>query len=191
LSTLISYDELCPTPKVWILGVAGSGKSTLARRLSATLSTRLVELDDLFWSPGWIQAEPAYFLDGVGRLLSAPSWTVEGTYDLAIDNFVSRSNLIVWLDVPLWRVWPKVIRRTFRRLWTKEKFCGGNQESFRSVFGPKSILLHSISSHADESRKHRELVAKLRSEGKQVLRIVTYPDKEGFDRLLQELTEWQ
>src|SRR5687767_13471517 len=44
-----------------IVGVSGSGKTTLAQQLARRLELRHVELDSLYWDPGWAKASAPVF----------------------------------------------------------------------------------------------------------------------------------
>ena len=98
--------------RVMVLGCAGAGKSTLARRMAAALALPLVELDRVFWRPGWIQVPREEFRDAVARLAAMPAWIMDGNYGFSYDLRLPRADTVVFLDLPrrvcMWRV----IRRT-------------------------------------------------------------------------------
>jgi hypothetical protein len=67
---------------------------------------------------------------------------IDGGYmDKLGDLVVSRAELVVWLDLPV-RVWlPRLLRRTSRRVLTREELWNGNRETFRNVVWGRDALL--------------------------------------------------
>jgi hypothetical protein len=58
---------------------------------------------------------------------------------------IDQADEIVWLDLPLRTTWWWLLRRTVRRLGTREVVCGSNRETFRQAFLSRdSILLYSL-----------------------------------------------
>jgi adenylate kinase family enzyme len=49
--------EAPPVPgrRIMVWGVSGSGKTALARRLAEALGVPAIQLDALFWNPGWVE----------------------------------------------------------------------------------------------------------------------------------------
>jgi hypothetical protein len=57
-----------------------------------------------------------------------------------------RANAIVCLRLPFRIVYPRLVKRTLRRMWTREELWNTNRESFRlSFMSRNSILLWGIS----------------------------------------------
>jgi adenylate kinase family enzyme len=100
--------------RVMLIGCAGAGKSTMARRLAATLSLPLVELDTVFWRPGWVESPVAEFRDAVGRLAAAPTWIMDGNYSNTYDLRMPLADTILWLDYPRSTCMRSVLLRTAR-----------------------------------------------------------------------------
>jgi DNA-binding CsgD family transcriptional regulator len=59
--------------RIAVVGVTGSGKTTLARELSRRLALPHVELDALYWGPGWMPAPRALFRERVSEALRGPA----------------------------------------------------------------------------------------------------------------------
>jgi adenylate kinase family enzyme len=72
--------------RIAILGNSGSGKSTLARRLAATGSTPVLDLDTIVWEPwdadrGAVMRPEARILADLEAFCSATDrWIIEGCY---------------------------------------------------------------------------------------------------------------
>lgn len=119
--------------RVAVVGTSCSGKTTFARRLSRALDVPHVELDALYWGPGWSPAPPEDFRASVRDAISAPAWVADGNYSAVRDLVWSRATAVVWLDLPLRVVFPRALGRTLRRAITREELFGGNRESLRGI----------------------------------------------------------
>lgn len=107
-------------------GCSGSGKSTLARALSARLGLPYHELDALFHGPGWTRLPG--FVDDVTALVATEGWVCEYQYSAVRARLLERAELLVWLDLPRWRVFSQLIRRTVLRRWRRTSLWNGNVE---------------------------------------------------------------
>lgn len=151
--------------RAWVVGVAGAGKTELAMRLSSTLGAHHVELDDLFWLPGWKVREEEDFLRVVGESLQEDNWVADGQYPAAVQAYLDRADVLVWVDPPFLMSYLRLARRTFSRLLRHEMFCGSNYESVGSVFGRKSMLWLALRCHRDQRRKIRAMCDKSAKSG--------------------------
>jgi len=110
-----------------VAGVSGSGKTTLAARIAEITGGAHTEIDALYHGPGWTPR--IEFLDDVHALVDTPSWTIEWQYRLVRPILAGRADLLVWLDLPFYRVTlPSVVRRTLRRRLRREVLWNGNLE---------------------------------------------------------------
>jgi adenylate kinase family enzyme len=145
------------SPRVVVIGSSCAGKSTFAQALAAARGCAYVELDELYWSPGWKPKPQAEFLRLVQEAAAGEAWVAAGNYSLARERLWSRATTIVWLDLDLPPVFWRALRRTVARAASGEALFHGNRESFRqSFFSRDSILWWILSTHG---RRRREFAA--------------------------------
>lgn len=100
--------------RVMIIGPCGSGKSTLGRELAPWLGLPLVHMDQLGWSPGWIEADDAQINARLADTVARDEWLIEGNYGGILTPRLERADTVIYLDFPirlcLWRL--------ARRVWT-------------------------------------------------------------------------
>jgi adenylate kinase family enzyme len=121
----------------------------LGAALAARLQCPLIELDELFWRPGWQPAPREEFRAQVAQALAVDRWIVCGNYHgSARDIMWQRADTVVWLDYPLPLTFYRLFRRTWRRLITQEELWGGNRESWRGQFLSRdSLFLYTLRTH--------------------------------------------
>ncbi|MDB5098798.1 MAG: adenylate kinaselike kinase [Cyanobacteria bacterium RYN_339] len=134
--------------RVIILGTSGAGKSTFAKHLAEARGCPYVDLDDLHWEPGWIEAPDEVMIERLQAAIAAPAWVVAGNYAHLRDIHWPRATHLVWLDYSRPLVMRRVFVRTLRRWLRRETCCNGNRESLRMSFLSKdSILLWAWTSY--------------------------------------------
>lgn len=147
--------------RIAVVGTTGAGKTTLARQLAQRLSCPHVDLDELFWGPGWTPVPREVFRERVTAALAGDRWTVGGNYSAARDLVWTRADTLLWLDYPLPLVLWRLAGRTLRRILTREVLWGGNRETWRAqFFSRESLFLWALHSHP---RHQREFPAALAS----------------------------
>jgi adenylate kinase family enzyme len=114
--------------RVVVGGISGCGKSTLARSLSRRLDLPYVDFDALFHGPGW-SVRPT-FLDDVDAFIGTDRWVTDSDgYEQHVGTRVlDRADTYVWLDYDRPVVMRRVLRRTVRRIVTRERLFNGNRE---------------------------------------------------------------
>ncbi len=100
--------------RILVLGNGGSGKSTLAQELSRSLSLPLVHLDRIFWQPGWQSLSPEAFDERLVEILKGDAWIIDGNYSRTLELRISRSQALVFLDIPRRVCLASVFLRYFR-----------------------------------------------------------------------------
>lgn len=142
--------------RVLVVGTSGCGKSTFARALAQRLDRSHTELDALFWLPDWEMRLPSDFRARVTEVTEGPRWIIDGNYSTVRDLTWARATRVIWLDYSLPRVFLQALRRTMRRVSTRETLFAGNREDFRRAFlSTDSILVWVLKTY---HRRRRELL---------------------------------
>jgi adenylate kinase family enzyme len=157
--------------RIAIIGTSGAGKTTLGRELARRLDAVFVECDAIRHKANWVRASDDEIRAGVDAAIGGRDrWVIDGTFHRQLGDFITgRCELIVWLDLPLGLKLVRLLRRSFRRVRTREVLWNGNQESWREVFGGReSVIQWAIRAHFRDrrewgSRPYRDKVLRLRS----------------------------
>lgn len=97
--------------RVAVIGPGGAGKSRIARQLGGAMGARVVELDRLFWRPGWVETPATEWEEIQRQELSHEAWVVDGLHQDTMHLWLEAADTIVFLDVsPLVATW-RVSRR--------------------------------------------------------------------------------
>jgi adenylate kinase family enzyme len=167
--------------RVVVFGTTGSGKSTLAERLAAQTGLRVVELDALFWGRDWQPAPLELFRHRVERETRDGGWIVVGNYGQVRDLVWQPADTLVWLDLPLSLVMWRLLRRTLRRVATREELWGtGNRETIQNSFlSRQSILLWALKTH-HRNREKFAMECEFLAKEKRVVRLQNNREVEHF-----------
>ena len=161
----MAMDEASPVGRrIIVVGNTGAGKSSLARALSGRLDVPFIELDALFWEPGWVEADPEVFRARVQAATEGDAWVVAGNYTgRTMDLTWPRADTIVWLDLPLHVLLPRLVKRGWTRSRSGELLWGTNTETFWKHLKlwdqTESLLAFAVRSHA---KKRAEFDAAMR-----------------------------
>jgi adenylate kinase family enzyme len=143
--------------RVNVVGPSGSGKSTIGRRLAGLLGVLYVQMDQLFWEPGWTEAADAVFLARLERAIEGERWVLDGNYHRTAPIKWPRTTTVVWLDYVLPRVLWQASERAVRRALSGQELWPdtGNRESLGRLFSRKSALLFSLRTHGSHRARYR------------------------------------
>ncbi|KAI0792002.1 hypothetical protein C8Q75DRAFT_754107 [Abortiporus biennis] len=138
--------------RINIVGNSGSGKTTLGGELATILDVPFIQLDVLFWKPGWEQTPTDELREKVVKAINETDkgWIVDGNYQRRIGTIIEdNATDVIWLDPPLLLYLPRLCYRTFLRLLRLHPPCRpGCEEMFQEVFFSKeSIIWWCISQH--------------------------------------------
>ena len=174
--------------RIIVSGTTGSGKTTLGGELAAIIGAEHVELDALHWEPNWTEAPNDVFRERVRQATAGDRWVVDGNYAVARDVVWPRAELIVWLDYSIARIYARLLRRTTRRIVTREELWAGNRERFRTGFMSKdSLFLWALQTHWTRRRTYPAQLAQPEHVHLQVFRARSPGETEAMKRRIADL----
>jgi adenylate kinase family enzyme len=139
-----------------ISSASACGKTTVGRELAGRLGVPFVELDAIHHRAGWNELPAAEFRTIVEPLVAQEAWVIDGGYRGKLGDLVlARADTVVWLDLPR-RVWlPRLLRRTIRRLVTREELWNGNRETLRgAIWGRDALIPFSLRTFPGRRRRY-------------------------------------
>jgi adenylate kinase family enzyme len=141
------------------VGTSGSGKTTVARAIAKKLGTRHIELDAINWQSGWKELPKDEFRRQVLAVIENGHWTIDGNYSAVRDLIWEKVDTIVWLDLPFWPVFLRIVWRTVKRIVTREKLWNNNVEGLDALIGKYGMPMWVIKTHKRRRAEYPELLA--------------------------------
>ena len=144
--------------RVVVIGTSCSGKTTFASQLADQFSIPHTELDVLHWLPEWEMQLLEEFRSLVKEVVEQDRWVIDGNYSKVRDIVWSRATHLFWLNYPFWTIFSRALRRTFRRIATREELFAGNRENLRrALFDPESIVWWVLRTYRRRRREYPQL----------------------------------
>ena len=138
--------------RVHIIGGSGAGKTTLGRRLAQRHGLPFVDLDDLFWEPGWVDVGHTELARRLAPRAAGDAWVVAGNYGPTTEPLLwPRLTHLLVLDLPYWLMMRRTVLRTVWRGLTGAHCCNGNRESLRRMFDEGGVIRYL---HRTWDRRH-------------------------------------
>ena len=138
-----------------IASASGNGKTTLGRALAERLGVPFVELDALVHGPNWQETSDEDLRRRIEPVLGEEGWVIDGTYLRKLGTLIlDSSDTVVWIDLPT-RVWfPRLVRRSARRISGREPMWNDNRETLKDVvWGRESLFGYALT---QQPRRRRE-----------------------------------
>ena len=66
--------------RINVIGTSGCGKTTFSKQLAQKMQLPYVEIDKIFWGPGWSMPADKVFFEKLETALSADAWVLDGNY---------------------------------------------------------------------------------------------------------------
>lgn len=161
----------------------------MARAVAHRLDLPYLELDSLFHQEGWEPKPDPVFRAEVAEFASGERWVIDGNYTShGVAQLVwPLADSVVWLDPPRRVVMSRVIRRTLRRVVTREELWNGNKEPWSNLFNPKpekNIIAWAWTRY----RSTREKYERMSVDGTwSHLQVVRLSDAQSATRFLESL----
>lgn len=177
--------------RIIIVGQTCSGKSTLGALLSTLLGVPFVEVDALYWKPGWVGSTDDEFLPKVLAATAGPGWAVAGGYHRQMSVSVwPRADTVVWLDLPLPLIVGRILRRSWQRSRSGELLWGTNSERFWSQLKlwseEESLVAYASRTHRERRRRYLKAMSDPRWDH---IRFIRLRSASEIDRFIADVEE--
>ena len=97
--------------RVMIVGGPCAGKSTFARRLGAITGLPVHHMDLIHWLPGWVERGKPEKIAMARAVEAGERWIFEGGLSATYESRAARADLVLFLDLPVWRRLWRMLRR--------------------------------------------------------------------------------
>jgi hypothetical protein len=160
--------------RVLILGRTGSGKTTLARQISSGTNAPHVELDALYFGPGFSTAPLAILRERTRTAVAGDRWVADGNKSAVRDIVWPRADTIVWLDYPmgvsLWRLGKRALWRTSVLKAEAADSTAGSTFIKQFMTGAK-LVLKALHSHMGQRHEYPRMLARPENQHIAVVRL--------------------
>ncbi len=120
--------------RVVVIGTTGSGKTYFSKQLAEILSCPFYELDSIYWKENWQACDLEEMRETVTGFSADPAWVCDGNYGRVRDILWDRADTVIWLNYSALLTFTRLVRRTVKRVFTREKLFNGCTESFKDQF---------------------------------------------------------
>jgi hypothetical protein len=160
--------------RILILGRTGSGKTTLARELAAAIDVPHVELDALYFGPGFSTVPLPVLRERTTAAIAGERWVTDGNKSAVRDLVWPRADTVVWLDYPvavsLWRLGKRALWRT-SVLTTEASQTGDKAGLPKQMLSAAKGVLTALRSHRGQRRAYPEMFAEPQNQHLAVVRL--------------------
>lgn len=146
--------------RIVVVGRTGSGKTTFARALSAALGVAHIELDSLYFEPGFSTVPLDVLRGRTTAAVSGERWVTDGNKGSVRDIVWPRADTLIWLDYPLvislWRLGKRALWRT--SVVAREPGNGGENRRLRQLGLAAKGVCTALLSHRGQRRTYPRLL---------------------------------
>lgn len=142
-----------------------------------------MELDSIYHQPGWTPLSDDEFRARVAAATAGDTWVVDGNYSVIADITWGRADTVVWFDLPYATVMARTIRRTVRRVLTRQELWNGNREPLSNLWSyrpEKSIIAWTATRHRVYRRRYRAAEIDPQWAGLHFVRLRSQAEAEAF-----------
>lgn len=161
--------------KILVIGSSGSGKTTFARRLGELLNLQVIHLDNLFWSPGWVETPKDEWRIKVAKAAQGDSWILDGNYSATLDLRLPVCDTVIFLDIPRITCVYRILKRVaVYKKGSRSDIPDGCDEKFDWDF------VKVVWSYPTRSKPKVEGLLKTLASDKTVIRLRSKKEIENF-----------
>lgn len=166
--------------RVVVVGTSGSGKTTVAAKIAETLGLKHIELDAIHWQENWTELPDDEFREQVAKAIRVDGWVADGNYKPVRDLLWRRADTLVWLDLSFRVVFWRVMKRTLRRVWTREELWNGNKEDLSALFGRYAMPVWVIRTYWRRKRDYPEIISQPEYSHLRLVHLKTVGETRGW-----------
>ena len=180
--------------RIHVMGNSCSGKSTLGAELASALGVPFVAWVARIWrrgGGGLNATDPQEFERLIAQETCGDEWVVAGSYTrFSQQVFWPRLQTIIWLDLPLYQLVWRMLRRSWKRWRSRELLWGTNYEGFwpqLKVWNKEdSLLWWIVSQHGRKRRQMRAYRSEPRWQHIKFLRLGSSAEVAAFCRAFKD-----
>ena len=100
--------------RIVVYGAACSGKTTVAGSIAEKINVPHIEIDAIYWLPGWEEKPLEEFRADLSDALSQnpDGWVCDGNYSRVRDLTLPFADTVVWLRPPFRVAFWRLLKRT-------------------------------------------------------------------------------
>lgn len=171
--------------RVHLIGGSGAGKSTLGRIIAERCALPFIDLDELYWEPGWHEVGHKELTRRLTPRVVGDAWVVAGNYSATTEPLLwPRLTHVVVLDFSLPLLLWRTLSRTVRRGITGEPVCNGNRESLLRLLHRDGVVRYTL---RHWRRRHRRYVGIAGEPALAHVQVLRLRNPAEVDRWLQTL----
>ena len=133
--------------------------------------------------PGWTELPEEEFRSRVDLATASDRWVVDGNYSAVHEVVWTKADTVVWFDLPFPLVLFRTVRRTLRRVVTREELWNGNREPFSNLWSlnpEKSIIAWAATRHGRYRRRYLAAESDPRWSGLHFVRLRSQGEADAF-----------
>ena len=120
--------------RISIIGGSGSGKTTLANNLADELKLPVYHIDGINYSTNWEACDKDERDSILLKIIKEKEWVIDGTYTSTLNERLSKSDCIIFLDYSTIALLKGVLGRYIKLHGKERKEIAGCQERISMEF---------------------------------------------------------
>ncbi|APT47284.1 hypothetical protein BSA145_16255 [Bacillus safensis] len=122
------------------------------------------------------------FIDNVHEIVKQKKWVVDGQYSSVHHILAEYADTIIWLDVKRRQTFTRLMKRTFKRLITREKLWNGNKERMGNAL---QFFSYAFQVYPEVIHQNEKLFHKLKEESH--VKCLRIDKRDEADQVLMKI----